>query len=170
MCYYKKIYIRIIIKWVRLKKDSKGHKQAVIPYQLNSRLTFIHGCLALLALSKYSWLSTKSPSFLHGEPLRRRRSHIEASTLLDPTFSLVTRAMSTRLAVSKSRPIRDTRRPLPTHKVAEAPLSPGSTRGRRTEGKRGRGGERVVGHRGREGPGTSWRVVRTDGANTTLRA
>jgi len=68
--------------------------------------------------------------------------------------------MSTRLAVSKSRPIRDTRRPLPTHKVAEAPLSHGSTRGRRTEGKRGRDGKRVGGHRGREGLGVSWRVVR----------
>ncbi|CAL1680784.1 unnamed protein product [Lasius platythorax] len=67
---------------------------------------------------------------------RRRRSHVEASTLLDPTFPLVTRAMSTWLAVSKSRPIRDTRRPLPTRKVAEAPLSPRYARDRRTEGER----------------------------------
>lgn len=110
----------------------------------------------------------KSPSFLHSEPLRRRRSHVEASTLLDPTFSLVTRAMSTRLAVSKSRPIRDTRRPLLTRKVAEAPLSLGSARSRRTEGKRG--GLESVGTRKREGDQTRRRVVRTDGANTTLRA
>lgn len=83
----------------------------------------------------------------------RRRSHVEASTLLDPTFPLVTRAMSTWLAVSKSRPIRDTRRPLPTRKVAEAPLSPRYARDRRTEGERsGEVGERVYGHSGREGP------------------
>lgn len=84
----------------------------------------------------------ESPSFPHGEPFHRRRSRVEASTLLDPTFSLVTRAMSTQLAVSKSRPIRDARRPLQARKVAEAPLSPRSAKYRRTKGEGVRGSRR----------------------------
>jgi len=101
----------------------------------------------------------KSPSFLHGEPLRRRRSRAEASTSLDPTFPLVTRAMSTRLAVSKSRPIRDTRRPLPACKVAEAPLSPGVRAGSRRAA--GRGSERTG--RGTRGARVSPRRARCCG-------
>lgn len=100
----------------------------------------------------------KIPLFSMVNRSRRRRSHVEASTLLDPTFLLVTRAMSTWLAVSKSRPIRDTRRPLPSRKVAEAPLSPRYARDRRTEGERsGEVGERVCGYGRREGSG-EWGV------------
>lgn len=145
MCCLKSgIIIIAAIQWVRFKKIFKSHRQALIShfthgpwYTVYSRLPGIARALQVSMIehekSLFSPWWTVPP---------RRRSHAEASTLLDPTFSLVTRAMSTRLAVSKSRPIRDTRRPLPTHKVAEAPLSPGSTRGRRTEGKRGRDGER----------------------------
>lgn len=66
--------------------------------------------------------------------------------------------MSTWLAVSKSRPIRDTRRPLPTRKVAEAPLSPRYARDRRTEG------ERSVEGWGSKSTGTTEEKGQTSGA------
>lgn len=66
--------------------------------------------------------------------------------------------MSTWLAVSKSRPIRDTRRPLPTRKVAEAPLSPRYARDRRTEGERSEEGW------GRKSTGTTEEKGQTSGA------
>jgi len=133
-------YEEIIIKQARLKKSVSEITRAGPFHHLIQPRTYsrLPGQLRVRAsTSTIVGRARKSLSFLHGEPLRRRRSRAEASTSLNPTFPLVTRAMSTRLAVSKSRPIRDTRRPLPACKVAEAPLSPGVRAGSRRAAGRG---------------------------------